>query len=74
MKLLISLKLQFLSGVYNGIGRSTGAIVGGKLQSEVGTASTFMYGAITNALFASLLILYCTVYERTKMHSSKKDK
>jgi predicted MFS family arabinose efflux permease len=44
--------------VYNGIGRSTGAIIGGKLQSEVGTKLTFMYGAILNATLAVLLVLY----------------
>ena len=47
-----------MNGAYNGIGRSTGAIIGGKLQAEVGTRSTFLYGAILNGSLAVLLGLF----------------
>jgi len=48
--------IQFLSGVYNGIGRSSGALIGGNLQAIVGTAKTFKYGAIVNAVAATVLL------------------
>jgi predicted MFS family arabinose efflux permease len=56
-------QLQFLNGVYNGIGRSTGALVGGWLQAELGTVRTFMYSAILNVVLAMLLFAYTSLRE-----------
>jgi predicted MFS family arabinose efflux permease len=50
--------LQLLNGAYNGIGRSTGAIIGGKMQAEVGTERTFLYFAILNVILVVILVSY----------------
>ena len=71
---ILALKLQLLNGAYNGIGRSLGSIIGGKLQAQFGTAKTFLYGAIANAGFATLLALYCIVYQGKQEKLSKKEK
>jgi predicted MFS family arabinose efflux permease len=49
---------MFLNAAYNGIGRSTGAILGGKVQAEIGTVQTFLYSAITDFCFAAIAIVY----------------
>ena len=65
--------LQLLNGAYNGIGRSLGSIIGGKLQAQFGTAKTFLYGAIANAVFATLLALH-NIYQGKQEKLSKKEK
>lgn len=52
------LQLMFLNAAYNGIGRSTGAILGGKLQAEIGTVQTFLYSAIADFCVAAIAIVY----------------
>lgn len=49
---------MFLNAAYNGIGRSTGAILGGKVQAEIGTEQTFLYSAITDFCVAAIAIVY----------------
>ncbi|KAL3934845.1 MAG: hypothetical protein SGBAC_009526 [Bacillariaceae sp.] len=49
--------IQVLSGIYNGIGRCSGALIGGHIQAVAGTANTFKYGAMANAVAASVLLL-----------------
>lgn len=51
--------LLLLNGIYNGIGRSTGAIVGGKFQAVFGTNNLFLCCAWINYALAMVIgILY----------------
>ncbi|CAJ1958672.1 unnamed protein product [Cylindrotheca closterium] len=65
--------IQVLSGIYNGIGRSSGALIGGNLQAAVGTANTFKYGAMANAAAFSVLLLQGTAKKESN-DAVKKDK
>ena len=67
-----ALQIQILSGVYNGIGRSSGSLIGGNLQAVFGTAETFKFGAIANVVAASILLIQGTGKKRTA--EGKKDK
>ena len=49
---------MFLNAMYGGLGQSLGAIVGGKLQSKVGTVKTFVYSGIFDLCFVGFVILY----------------
>jgi len=60
---------MFLNAMYGGLGQSLGAIIGGKLQSKVGTVNTFVYSAIFDFFFVALVILYL----RIRTESSFKD-
>ena len=52
---------MFLNAAYNGIGRSVGAMIGGKIQGEVGTVVMFNYVTMLNLMCGVLLVLYsCT--------------
>ena len=57
----LSLKLMFLNAMYGGLGQSMGAIIGGKLQSKIGTVRTFLYSAVFDFLFVGIIIAYCVV-------------
>lgn len=50
--------LLILNGLYEGMGRSTGAILGGKIQAIVGTETLFLYVALTYFGLALLMIAY----------------
>mmetsp|Transcript_61161 Transcript_61161/g.149732 ORF Transcript_61161/g.149732 Transcript_61161/m.149732 type:complete len:562 (-) Transcript_61161:39-1724(-) len=50
--------LLFLNGAYNGIGRSAGSIIGGKLQTLVGTKAVFFHFSMINAALAIVLTMY----------------
>ena len=52
---------MFLNAMYGGLGQSFGAIIGGKLQSKVGTVGTFVYSAIFDLFFVTLVILYLRI-------------
>ena len=49
---------MFLNAMYGGLGQSLGAIIGGKLQSKVGTVTTFFYAAVTDFCFVGLVLFY----------------
>ena len=49
---------MFMNAMYGGLGQSTGAIIGGKVQSRVGTVNTFIYSAMTDLFF----VVFVTVY------------
>ena len=49
---------MFMNAMYEGLGQSTNAIIGGKLQSRVGTVNTFLYSAMTD--FFLSFALQCT--------------
>lgn len=53
--------LMLLNAMYGGLGQSLGAIIGGKLQSKVGTVRTFIYAGMFDACFVVLLIAYLSV-------------
>ena len=38
-----------------------GAIIGGKLQSRLGTVQTFLYAAAFDSLFVTLVIMYLKI-------------
>jgi PPP family 3-phenylpropionic acid transporter len=50
--------LLLLNGSYNGIGRSTGAILGGQVQASFGTANVFKFGSVAYLLTACLFAIY----------------
>jgi hypothetical protein len=56
--------LLLLNGAYNGIGRSAGSIIGGKLQTMVGTKAVFLYFSVINATLALVLTVYYYVLPR----------
>jgi len=60
--------LLLLNGIYNGIGRSAGAIFGGKFQAMLGTNNLFLCCARINYVFAFVMgILH---NRESKSHSS----
>ena len=64
-----SSKLMFLNAMYGGLGQSLGALIGGKLQSKIGTVRTFLYSAIFDFCFVAVIIAYCIL----RRHSNFKD-
>ncbi len=52
---------MFLNAMYGGLGQSLGAIIGGKLQSKIGTVGTFLYSAFFDLFFVTLVILYLRI-------------
>jgi len=58
--------LMFMNAMYGGLGQSTGAIIGGKLQSKVGTTKTFLYSAAADFLF----VCFVSIYLRLRKDSS----
>ena len=55
--------LLLLNGIYNGIGRSTGAIIAGRLQAAFGTNNLFEYCARINYALALVMGIW---YNRTR--------
>ena len=56
---------MFLNAMYGGLGQSLGAIIGGKLQSHVGTVRTFLYAAGCDIFFVSFVVLYLSVRKQS---------
>mmetsp|Transcript_26177 Transcript_26177/g.44642 ORF Transcript_26177/g.44642 Transcript_26177/m.44642 type:complete len:569 (+) Transcript_26177:92-1798(+) len=50
--------LLIMNAMYGGLGQSLGAIIGGKLQSKVGTVNTFVYSGIFDICFVGALVAY----------------
>ena len=62
--------LGILNAVYNGIGQSVGALLGGALCKKYGIVNTFLYTASADAIVLilfSLQRLYVSVYNRNKL-------
>lgn len=53
--------LMLMNAMYGGLGQSIGAIVGGKLQSRVGTVNTFLYSAMTDLFFVICVTMYLSL-------------
>ena len=49
---------MFLNAMYGGLGQSVGALLGGKLQSMVGTVRMFLYAGTFDLCFVAFLIVY----------------
>jgi MFS-type transporter involved in bile tolerance (Atg22 family) len=52
--------LMLLNAMYGGLGQSLGAIIGGKLQSKLGTVETFKYSGLFDLCFVGGLVAYLT--------------
>lgn len=52
--------LMLLNAMYGGLGQSLGAIIGGKLQSKLGTVGTFKYSGLFDLCFVGGLVAYLT--------------
>lgn len=50
--------LMLLNAMYGGLGQSIGAIVGGKMQSKIGTIGTFKYSGLFDLCFVGGLVAY----------------
>ena len=50
--------LLIMNAMYGGLGQSLGAILGGKLQSKLGTVDTFVVSGIFDACFVCALVAY----------------
>jgi PPP family 3-phenylpropionic acid transporter len=61
--------LLLLNGSYNGIGRSTGAILGGQVHASFGTANIFKFGSVAYLLMACIFAIY-----KEKFAPHKKDR
>ena len=52
---------MFMNAMYGGLGQSAGAIIGGKLQSRLGTVNTFIYSAMTDFFFVVCVAVYLSL-------------
>lgn len=50
--------LLIMNAMYGGLGQSLGAVLGGKLQSKLGTVDTFVISGIFDACFVCALVAY----------------
>ena len=50
--------LLTMNAMYGGLGQSLGAIIGGKMQTNFGTAKTFIYSGIFDICFVGALVVY----------------
>ena len=64
--------LLLLNGIYNGIGRSTGAIVGGKFEALFGTNNLFMCCSRINYALALVMGIWC--YRKSKRVTTYADR
>ena len=63
--------LLIMNAMYGGLGQSLGAILGGKLQSKVGTVNTFIFAGIFDACFVSTLVVYLLSVKERAFSTSK---
>lgn len=67
--------LLLLNGAYNGIGRSTGAILGGQIQASFGTAKIFEFGFFAYLFAACIFAIYkAKLSSRSKHATDTKEK
>jgi MFS family permease len=50
--------LMLLNAMYGGLGQSLGAIIGGKMQTKLGTIGTFKYSGLFDLCFVAGLVAY----------------
>jgi len=63
--------LLFMNAMYGGLGQSVGAILGGKLQSKVGTVNTFLTAALADFVFVCFLTLYLSMRKDSNFRNPK---
>ncbi|MGK3738954.1 MAG: PPP family 3-phenylpropionic acid transporter [Bacillariaceae sp.] len=61
--------LLLLNGIYNGIGRSVGSIVGGRFQAFFGTNHLFLYCSLIN--YALALVMVFVFYRMSNNNSER---
>ncbi len=66
-----TIQLMFMNAMYGGLGQSTGAIIGGKLQSKVGTTKTFLYSALVDAIFVCGMSAYLSLRKDSSFKNPK---
>lgn len=59
--------LLLLNGIYNGIGRSTGAIIAGRFQAVFGTNNLFLYCARINFALALVMGIWYNRARKTNL-------
>lgn len=71
----MSYQQMLLNAMYGGLGQSLGAIIGGKLQSKVGTVDTFIYSGIFDFCFVVFVVCYLNLRNhRVKNRGQQVDK
>jgi predicted MFS family arabinose efflux permease len=63
--------LLFMNAMYGGLGQSVGAIVGGKLQSKIGTVKTFLTAAIADFMFVIFVTIYLSMRKDSSFRNPK---
>uniref|UniRef100_A0A7S3VB90 Major facilitator superfamily (MFS) profile domain-containing protein n=1 Tax=Chaetoceros debilis TaxID=122233 RepID=A0A7S3VB90_9STRA len=63
--------LLFMNAMYGGLGQSVGAILGGKLQSRVGTKMTFLCAAFVDFIFVCFITAYLSVRKESSFRNPK---
>jgi len=63
--------LLFMNAMYGGLGQSVGAIIGGKLQSKVGTVKTFLTAAIADFMFVIFVTIYLSMRKDSSFRNPK---
>jgi branched-subunit amino acid ABC-type transport system permease component len=57
--------------MYGGLGQSVGAILGGKLQSRVGTVKTFLTAELADFIFVCLVTVYLSMRKESSFRNPK---
>ena len=62
--------LTILNAMYGGLGQSMGAVVGGRMQSALGTTQTFWYAGLSDVAFVIFFVLYkkFSYFRRQRQH------
>jgi Major Facilitator Superfamily. len=63
--------LLFMNAMYGGLGQSVGAIVGGKLQSKIGTVNTFLTAATADFIFVIFVTIYLSLRKDSSFRNPK---
>jgi predicted MFS family arabinose efflux permease len=63
--------LLFMNAMYGGLGQSVGAIMGGKLQSKIGTVNTFLAAALADFLFVCFVTVYLSMRKESSFRNPK---
>lgn len=63
--------LLFMNAMYGGLGQCFGAIIGGKLQSKIGTVRTFLTAAFADFLFVCFLTVYLSMRKESSFRNPK---
>ena len=63
--------LLFMNAMYGGLGQSVGAILGGKLQSKVGTVKTFVAAALADFVLVCFFTVYLSLRKDSNFRNPK---